>query len=255
METVFQVILILGLVKYSVKASILGHWGGLGAYALCAGLVVMMLYPAIIVMESDVFEKILMDQKHVSAVAVLVTIEAIIGMLISIGMLDNLFSGKKKTLLNLLKYTPGIVVFGSVFYFELAVFRHAAGIGFLDLAIISSLVLSSGVFLAASGIKAILPDQATRYELIFLSNIMLLFLSVLLNAGLADYSSGSYRAEPEPAKLALLAVLTLAGSGLGYILYRYRGKLPWPQQSTTAKQGTNHPNRRHKTGPKPLHKL
>ena len=225
MELLFQVILLLALVKYSSKAAFFRHWGGMVAYACCAGLVGMIVYPTIITMESNVFEKLLSNRENVSSVAVLVTIEAISGMLISIGMLDNLFSSKKKPLLNLLKYTPGILIFGAVFYFELAMFRHFAGIRFLDLALISSLVLSSGVFLAAFGIRKILPDDASRYELIFLTNVLLLCLSVLLNAGLADYNSSSYQAEPEFVKLALLAVIAIAGFGLGYILFTYRAAI------------------------------
>ncbi len=222
MELLFQIILLLALVKYSSKAAFFRHWGSTVAYACCAGLVAMLVYPTIITMESNVFEKLLSNRENVSSVAVLVTIEAISGMLISIGMLDNLFSSRKKPLLNLLKYTPGILIFGAVFYFELAMFRHFAGTRFLDLALISSLLLSSGVFLAAFGIRKLLPDDASRYELIFLTNVLLLCLSVLLNAGLADYNSGSYQAEPEFVKLAMLAVIAAAGFGLGYILFRYR---------------------------------
>ena len=222
MELLFQIILVLALVKYSSKASFFRHWGGMLTYACCAGLAAMLVYPAIITMESDVFEKLLSNRENVSSVAVLVTIEAIGGMLINIGMLDNLFSSKKKPLLNLLKYTPGILIFGAVFYFELAMFRHFAGARFLDLALISSLVLSSGLFLVAFGIKKTLPDDASRYELIFLTNVLLLCLSVLLNAGLADYNASSYQAEPEFVKPALLAVIAIAGFGLGYILFRHR---------------------------------
>lgn len=222
MEILFQVMLVLALVKYSSKTTFFKHWGGMSAYACCAGLAALMVYPTIIMMESNVFEKLLSDQQAVSSVAVLITIEAISGMLIGIGLLDNLFSSRKKQLLNLLKYTPGLLIFGAVFYFELAMFRHFAGIRFLDLALIISLVLSAGIFLAAFGIKKILPEDASRHELIFLTNVMLLCLSILLNAGLADYSTSSYQAEPEFVKLALFTIVAATGFGLGYILFKYK---------------------------------
>ena len=232
MELLFQVILLLALVKYSSKTAFFRHWTAIAAYASCAGLLAVIVYPVIITLESDTFEKLLTDRQAVSTVAVLVTIEAISGMMISIGMLDNLFSSKKQPLLNFLKYTPGILIFGAVLYFELALFRHFAGIRFLDLALICSLVISSGIFLAAFVIKKALPDDASRYELIFLTNILLLCLSILLNAGLADYNTSSYQAEPEYAELALFSIIAGALFMLGYILFRYRTLLRRLRRST-----------------------
>ena len=221
MELLFQIILVLALVKYSSKAAFFRHWVGMAAFACCAGLLAVMVYPAIITMESNVFESLLSDRQAVSSVAVLVTIEAISGMLISISILENLFSSKKKPLLNLLRFTPGILIFGTIFYFELAVFRHFAGIRFFDLALWSSIGFTSIVFLAALAIKKALPDDASRHELIFLTNTMLLCLSILFNAGLADYNASSYQAEPEPEKLAFIILVAATGFAIGYLLYNF----------------------------------
>ncbi len=222
MELLFQIILILALLQYSSKAALFKHWGGMSLFACIAGLIAYLLYPEIITIESNVFEKLLSDRQSVSSFAVLVTIEAICSMLISIGLLDNLFSSKKKPLLDTLKFFPGILIVGAVFYFELQLFRHFAGIDFFEMALLVSFALTSGIFLTAFCIKRALPDDTSRFELIFLTNIMLLFLSVLLNAGLADYNASSYQADFEPEKLAVFIGITTAGVLIGYILYNIR---------------------------------
>jgi len=220
MELLFQIIIILAVIKYCLKAGFFNHWGGIAAYALFVSVLAVAFYPFIIKTNSNVFEELLADKKSISNVAVLITIEAISGMLISIGMLGNLFSRKKQKWIKVLKLTPGILIAGAVYYIELTVFRSFAGVNFAWLAIIFAGVFLTGTLLLTYLIKNLLPDNGTRFELKFLTNVVLLLLSVFLNAGLADYNTGNYRANPEFMKLGVFTAIAATGFILGFILFK-----------------------------------
>jgi hypothetical protein len=225
MELLFQIIIILAFIKYCMKAGFFVHWGGMAAYALFVAVVAIAFYPFIIKTDSNVFERLLADKNGISDFAVLITIEAISGMLISVGMLGNLFSQKKQKWIKVLKLTPGVLIAGAVFYVELALFRSFAGMDFAWVAVICAVSLLMGTFLLSFLIKFLLPDYSTRYELKFLTNLILLLLSIFLNAGLADYNSSNYQANPEFTKLGVFAAIAAAGFIFGFILFKNRNIL------------------------------
>jgi hypothetical protein len=212
METLFQLILVLALLKYAVKAGFFKGWRGPVIYSLIAGLIAFIFYPVIIKLESTFFEKVLSNPQQVANLAVLITLEALGGILISIGMVKTL------------RIVPGILIVGAVFYIELKVFSSITGQPFLRLAILTAFFLAAGIFLLSRGIKKAMPGLEDRYELKFLSNVLLLILAVVLNAGI--FGQIPARAPPVALLSQTLAFLglALAGGFASIILYKKRRK-------------------------------
>lgn len=219
MEILFQGILILAILKFCIKAGFFDSKKGILTYAIFAGLIAIVFYPVIIKTNTNAFSKLMLDKKAVSNIAVLITIEAISGMLISIGMLHNLFEAKKQVWIKILKLTPGILIIGAVYYIELAAFKTMAGTDFLWVAVITSTAIIIGVSVVSTGIKFLLPGNTVRYELKFIINIALLILAIMLNAGLADYNRSNYNTEVEFNKLLAFIGITVIGFLLGWILF------------------------------------
>jgi hypothetical protein len=222
MEIVFQFILVAGVLKYSSKATFFDGYRGIWLYSLIGGAIAMASYPIILHTDSDFFAKLMSDKGSVSNIAVVITIEAIAGMFISIGMLHNLFAAKTNKWISVLKLIPGVLIIGIVFYTELMLFRAMAGISFHWIAITASISVMMATALLSLMLKYVLPDISTRYEMKFLLNLLLLILAVLLNASLADYNTGHYRANTGYTKLLVFVGLAIAGFLVGWLLYRYK---------------------------------
>jgi hypothetical protein len=220
MGIVFQLILVSGVIKYSCKATFFKGYKGIIIYALFSGIIAIACYPFIIKTDSDVFNTLMTDTALISNIAVLITIEAISGIFISIGMLNNLFESKLHKWIRVLKLMPGVIIIGIIFYMELSLFRTLIGIAFYRIAIVAALLCMLGIIMLSSLIKYLLPHFSTRYELKFLINILLLISAVLLNAGLADYNTGSYTVNIEYTKLLVLAGIVITGFLSGLLLYK-----------------------------------
>ena len=224
MHILFQLIIILAVAKYSCKAGFFENYKGIFIYAALAGIVAIVFYPIIITMGSNAFEKLLANKKQVADIAVVITIEAISGLLISIAMLNNLFVPKKRKWLKILKLVPGVLIIASVFYIELSVFKSFVGYHFYTLAIVTAITISAVIILLSWMIKALLPENATRYELKFLINCLLLVFAILLNAGLADYNQSVYSPGHEYLKLVVFSAIVLFGFLLGWFMFKRKNR-------------------------------
>lgn len=220
MELLFQGILILVIFKFCIKAAFFYNKKGTLAYALFAGLIAIAFYPVIIETNTNIFSKLIVNKTAVSNIAVLITIEAISGMLISIGMLHNLFEAKKQVWIKILKLTPGILILGAIYYIELVAFKTLPGLDFFWVAVITSIVIIIGVLIVSSGIFFFMPGNTMRYELKFIINIILLILAITMNAALSDYNRSSYNANVEFNKLFVFIGILTIGFLLGWGLYK-----------------------------------
>ncbi len=220
MNLLFQILLILGVLKYCCKAGFFKDWRGIVIYSLFASVIAIVFYPVIIKMNTNSFDMLLSDKKKVSDIAVVVTIEAIGGMLTSIGMLHNLFEIKQNMWVKIVKILPGVILLGVVFYIELLLFKTMAGVSFIGVAVLSALLIFIGIAFVAIGIKYLLPEKAMRYELKFLINIILLVVAILMNAYLAGYNESTYEADVEYNKLLVFTGIVVVGFFVGFLLYR-----------------------------------
>jgi hypothetical protein len=227
MENLLEIIFIFTIIKFSCKATFYRKYWGILLFAISAGAFAFAVHPFVIRNNLQVFTTIFSEKAKVTDLAIIITVEAISGIMGSIAVLQNLVNPKRKNWVAFLKLSPGIIIAGAIFYIELKAFYFFPGINFW----ITALIISSGLFLLTGvlsvAIKTILPMESMRYELKFFINIVLLIVAVVLNAGLADYNQGSYHSE-----LALpgLVVFLLLGAGLGIIGYfiqkiKNKGKL------------------------------
>lgn len=220
METLFQLILIISVLKFTCKATFFENLWGILGYALLVGIIAFAIYPIVIRQSGDFHLTMLTDRKLVSDMAIIITIEAIIGLLVSMGMLKNIFS-KKKTIARWLKIIPGVLIIGAIFYAEQRMFYILAGQSFLKIAFLTAI----GSFLVVIGvslmIKYILPQPTMRYELKFLTNSLLLIAGVLLNAGVSPYNTASYRMDFDWVKMLVFLGGIFAIALLGFALYHF----------------------------------
>ncbi|TKG90396.1 hypothetical protein EYV94_23615 [Puteibacter caeruleilacunae] len=219
MEHILQIIVFLTLIKYCTKAGLFEHRMGMVAYALFVGVVAVVLFPYVLKTNSDIFQQLLSRKNDISNIAVLITIEAISGMLISIGMLGDLFSGKKRRQQKIVMLTPGVMIVGAVFFLELELMRYLAGADFVMVRIVCAAALIVGVYLFSWILRKVLRDREIRFELKFLTNLLLLFLAIVLNAGIADYNQSNYQAKPELTKMLVFMAIVAGGFIIGYILF------------------------------------
>ena len=76
MEHYIQVIFVLALAKYCLKAAMTGRLWVMAAYAAVAAVVALVLYPAVITRPVTIVAGLLADRRLVTDGAVLTTLEA-----------------------------------------------------------------------------------------------------------------------------------------------------------------------------------
>lgn len=224
MEILFQILLLIAVLKFSCKATFLESLWGIWIYAFSAAVLAFVIYPIVIRQPGNFYIAILSSPAFVSDIAIVVTIEAIVGMLVSIGMLKNMFT-PQRNLSRWLKILPGVLIFGAVFYIEQRTFYLFAGYDFKFTALVISLGLLLLIFSVATLIKILLPERTLRYEFKFLLNILLLVGGVVLNAGDSFYNTSQHSGVEWMAIIAFLALVFVVGC-LGFVLHRlaYKNK-------------------------------
>ena len=124
MELYIQIIFVLALAKFCLKAAMTGRFWTMACYAFFAALVSLALYPTVIEQPATVITNLLADRELVTDGAVLTTTEAILGIFVSVFLLSNYFKpkGQRRKSVFVLKVVPGILWIFAVAYFELLFF-------------------------------------------------------------------------------------------------------------------------------------
>ena len=227
MELYFQFIFLLAFAKYALKASMAPKGWILLLYPLVAAVVAYAIYPFMIQQRGDSFTAILSDKGLVMDCAVLITVEAVLGILSSVYILDNYFAPKEKRRKSIfvLKVMPGILFFIGIAYFELAFFRQFVGMPFGRVALIYSGVIFAVVTLLAYLFRYMLRGESIKLEAKITFNMLILVIGLLINASLADYntSHSQNRVDWAPTVVTILLLAVLAA--VGFIVYPYRYKI------------------------------
>ena len=111
MELYIQIIFVLALAKFCLKAAMTGRFWTMACYAFFAALVSLALYPTVIEQPATVITNLLADRELVTDGAVLTTTEAILGIFVSVFLLSNYFKpkGQRRKSVFVLKVVPGIL--------------------------------------------------------------------------------------------------------------------------------------------------
>lgn len=190
MEIFVQIVFILALLKYSLKAALSGRFWIVTLYGLGAALFALAIYPFVITQPVNIISELLANHKVVTDVAVLTTIEAVSGIFISILLLDNYFMPRtqRKKSLKLLKILPGVLVFPAIAYFELLFFKMNVGVDFMLSAALYALIIFVTITLIALLIKSQMSHESIKLEMKIILNLAILVIGLFINSAVADYN-------------------------------------------------------------------
>lgn len=222
MESLLQIVVLLAFVRFACRATFFRSVWGIVAFALLVALLSFLSYPIVIEQSGDFYATLLRDATLVGNVAVLITLEAVVGMLFSIGLLRTLFKEDRKTRLSNLKYLPEILIAGAVLYAQQQVFYQFPGYDFRITAICTAFAFAILLGCVALLMRWALPEQSNRYELNFLINLFLLVVGILLNAGLSNYNTGNYTSNIGWKSAIVFLLIIAMFFLLGLVLYRVK---------------------------------
>lgn len=235
METYVQLILVLALAKYCLKAALTAHFWAIVLYGGFAAIVALAIYPIVIEQPVNVVSTLLLDKALVANGAVITTIEAVAGIFVSVFLLDNYFMRKesRKKSVFLLKVIPGLLSVVAIAYFELMFFGWRVGADFMQTALLYSGGLFSLIIAVATTLKYLLRGESVKLELKVLLNVSVLIVGLLVHSSVADYNLSHADVHVEWSALAtlvgLVVVLFFTGIYLPKINIKslYKNNLKW----------------------------
>lgn len=222
MEIFIQIILLLSLVKYCLKAAISGRLGYISIFTACAGVIAIGIYPIIIYSPINIIDTILNNQKIVTNGALLTTIESVAGIMLSIKLLDYYFLPKNKRTkwMRIFRFIPGFIFILSIAYFEMLFFSYRVGSNFLLSSLLFSLILMICIFSTSILLKYLIPHESQKLEFKIIINIIILFLGLLINSMVSDYNISAAKTVIDWWALISLLGIGLVFTLLGFYLFR-----------------------------------
>lgn len=220
MEILIQIILVLALIKYVLKAVMTGQLWSIFLYAAFAAVIAFIGYPLVIEQPSNIIHVLLSQHAWVSDMAVITTIEATLGIFASIYLLDDYIRPKTRNRWwsYLMRVVPGLLCFLGIFFFELLFFQYQAGHSFLITAIQYSILLFFTLSILGLLIHFFLDEAALRLELKVILNLEILVIGLIIYCKVAQYNNS--QAIVHINWLAMCGFLLLVGLGflIGFIL-------------------------------------
>ena len=217
MELLVQLIFVIAILKFCLKASLAGGFKTMLLYALGAGVWTLLWYPVVINQPVTIIEHLLADRQVVTDGAVWTTIEALAGILLGVNLLDNYFAPKqkRKKSLFILKVIPGVLAPLGLLYFELMFFKMRVAEDFLMTALLFSVVTVVVILGLSLVMKRVVEGESMKLELKLLFNMMILLIGLLINSAVADYNTSSADTQADWMPLVVMlgasAVLILIG--------------------------------------------
>lgn len=227
MENYLQFIFLLAITKYSLKASMNTRWWVTLLYPLAAAVLAYLIYPWMIQQRGDSFTAILADKGLVADCAVLITIEAILGILSSVYILDNYFQPKEKRKRSIfvLKVVPGLLVFIGIAYFELAFFKQFVGVPFGKVALLYSGVIFASVTALSFLLKWLMHGESLKLEAKITLNLLILVIALFVHASLTQYSVSNSQTDVGLVPTLVAVAFSILMCGIGLWSYAKRDRL------------------------------
>lgn len=217
MDTLVQLIFIIAIAKFSLKAALSGNLWFIVGYAAAAAAVALALYPLVIEQPLTIIQQMLGDKSMVEYMALLTTTEAIAGIFISVYLIDNYFKPRAKRTKRAfaLKIVPGVLVFFAIGYFELLFFKYRAGSDFGITAMLYAAILFVSILAVSFMIKYALRSESLKLEVKVILNITILVVGLLISSNIADYNTSHAQMDIEWAALATLIAMAVCLVALG----------------------------------------
>lgn len=226
MEQFIQLILIISIAKYCLKAALTGSLRHITLYSLIAGLIAVCIYPIVISQSMNIIDNFLSNKKIVCDASVIISLEAISGIFISLTLLDNYFKPKDKRskLMALIKILPGVICFVGIAYFELLFFKTLVGVSFEITASIYAIIISIAIFLFSIFLKYLLNGESAKLEFKIILNILILILGLLMYSSVADYNLSNAQTTIDWKALVTISGIVMFCLLLGLLLYKINFK-------------------------------
>ena len=227
MELFLQFIFVLAITKYALKASMNKKVWVMLLYPLFAAVFAYLIYPWMIQQRGDSFTAILADKGLVADCAVLITIEAALGIMSSVYILDNYFAPKaeRKRSIFVLKVIPGVLAFIGIAYFELAFFKQFVGVPFGRVALLYSGVVFAAIAALAFLLRWLMKGESLKLEAKISLNLFILAIALFVNASLASYNLSHSMNEVEWLPMVANILLFAVMAGIGVWAFSRRDKL------------------------------
>ena len=226
MELLVQIIFLIAILKYCLKASLAGGFKTMLLYALGVGLWAMLWYPVVIRQPVTIIEQLLTDRHVVMDGAVWTTFEALAGMLLGVELLDNYFAPKaqRKKVWFILKVLPGVLAPLGVLYFELMFFKEVILDNFALTASLYAVMVTALVAMLAWGLKHWVEGESLKLELKVLLNMLILLIGLLINSAVADYNTSSAASHTDWRALCLIVLGSTMLILIGYFTRNWNMK-------------------------------
>jgi len=226
MEQLIQIILIISISKYCLKAALTGSLRHIALYSLTAGLIAICIYPIVISQSMNIIDTFLSNKKIVCDASVITSLEAISGIFISLTLLDNYFKPREKRskFIALIKIIPGVICFVGIAYFELLFFKRLVGVSFEITASIYAIIIFIATFLFSILLKYLLKGESVKLEFKIILNMLILILGLLVYSSVADYNLSNAQTTIEWRALATISVIAISCLAIGYLLYKINFK-------------------------------
>lgn len=211
MEIVIQVILLLSIIKYCVKAALTGNYKGILLLSLFSSLVAIVIYPILIKQSVNVIDIFLANKAMVADGALLITIESVGGIMLAIKFLDFNFLHKKRASkwMIIQKLFPGILFVFAIAYFEILFMSYRIGVNFLYSSLLFSFFIMLGVFLISMIIMFLVKEENQKIELSLIINLFILFFGLLVHSMISDYSISSAKTKIDWGAMATLFFIVI----------------------------------------------
>lgn len=209
MDIYIQLIFIIVLVKYCLKAALSNNYYIILAYAALTGFIAFASYPIVIQQPLTILSDMLTNRETVENIALLTSAESILGIFISIYLLDNYFKPKSKRtkFAFIIKIIPGLLWLCAIAYFELHFFNLRVGQEFMHTAILYALLLFATVFSLSFILKNIVNGESFKLEVKLILNLAILTLGLLLSSSIAHYNISNATLSIEWGAMIALIVL------------------------------------------------
>lgn len=226
MELYIQIIFILAIIKFCLKAAMTGRLWVILCYSFGASLISLSMYQIVIEQPTTIISELLANKKIVTDIAVLTSIESVMGIFISILLLDNYFMElpKRKMYMKILKVTPGLIFIFGIAYFQLQFFKIRVGADFLTTAILYSSIIFISITITALLLRNMVKAESLKLELKILLNIGILAIGLLINSTIADYNLSHSETVIEWKALVTMLLICSFMVLLGYLFTKIKLK-------------------------------
>ncbi len=217
MIELLQIILILSVIRFTFRTIFFERKIILLFTTIFIFASSLLLYPIILKQSGNFYTKALESRIFVQDISIIITIDAIFGIILSILLLRIFFKQSSNKLRNWFLFIPDLLIIGFIAYSEQQIFYTFTGYNFFYTTLILASVITFIIIILNIIITKLLPDKAVKYEFNFIINILILIIAIFLNSYSGSYNIVDYKSNIEWQSTLAFFALVLFGFILGLV--------------------------------------